>query len=65
MISFIDITNERIEGLKCEITANRSYTYEFLDELAFTTTKKRISEEIGSYESILKRTQEGYMNNKK
>jgi hypothetical protein len=65
IIATIDITNERIEGLKCEITANRSYTYEFLDELAFTTTKKRISEEIGSYESILKRTQEGYMNNKK
>ena len=27
--------------------------------------KKRISEEIESYESILKRTQEEYMNNKK
>jgi hypothetical protein len=65
IIASIDITNERMEGLKCEITANRSYTYEFLDEFAFMTTKKRISKEIGLYESILKRTQEGYMNNKK
>jgi hypothetical protein len=29
------------------------------------TIKKRVSEEIGPYESILKRTQEEYMNNKK
>jgi hypothetical protein len=59
------VTNDRIDGLKCKITANRSYTYEFLDEFAFMTTKKRISEEIGPYESILKITQEEYMNNKK
>jgi hypothetical protein len=53
-----------MEGLKCEITANRSYTYDFLDEFAKMTTKKRMRKKIGSYDSILKRTQEGYMNNK-
>jgi hypothetical protein len=42
-----------------------AFTYEFLDKFAFMKTKKRTSEKIGPYKSILKRTQEEYMNNKK
>jgi hypothetical protein len=43
IITANNVTNERIEGyLKFEITANGSYTYEFLDEFALQQ-QKRIS----------------------
>ena len=55
LIEAANMFSKKIKELKVEIMANSNYTFEFLDKLAFKTTGKKVSEEIESYESRLKR----------